>query len=257
MSPEDQAADEELRARLLGRIGESLPGGTAGTAERASLPRRAIRRLWSLAVRPLGRWNERGIDTGGARIELEHFDPDNAHYAPSGWYDLRRALAGRRVSAEDVFLDLGAGKGRVMLQAARFPFARVAGIELSPSLHRIAEANVAKRRPGFACEEVELLLGDARDYAIPDDVTVVYLYQPFAGDVFDHAIESLVASLERRPRRLTLIYALPLLLDRVLATGRFRLVRMVDRGRLQRVLVGPRPDGGVAVLESTEAAGNG
>ena len=46
----------------------------------------------------------------------------------------------------DVFLDLGAGKGRMLLAASRYPFRRVIGVELSDRLAAIARSNVAAFR---------------------------------------------------------------------------------------------------------------
>ena len=42
------------------------------------------------------------------------------------------------------FIDIGSGKGRVLLMAADYPFSRVIGVELLPALHRIAEQNIDK-----------------------------------------------------------------------------------------------------------------
>lgn len=42
-----------------------------------------------------------------------------------------------------MFLDLGSGKGRMVLSAARFPFRRIIGVELSNDLTAIARRNVA------------------------------------------------------------------------------------------------------------------
>src|SRR5271166_6630819 len=43
---------------------------------------------------------------------------------------------------EFVFVDIGSGKGRVLLMAADYPFQRVIGVELLPELHRVAQANL-------------------------------------------------------------------------------------------------------------------
>ncbi len=151
--------------------------------------------------------------------------PGRVRYEPSGWLDLRRVLRPHEVEPDDVFLDLGSGKGRIVLQAARYPFRRVIGVELSASLGRIAAANVAARRDELRCADVKLVTADATRYAIPDDVTVVYLYNPFRGAVFASVVDRLVESLDRAPRPLRIIYRTPLEEELLLRTGRFRLVR--------------------------------
>ena len=47
------------------------------------------------------------------------------------------------------------------------------------------------------------------EYEIPDDLSVVYLYNPFTGLLFARFIERLLRSLERRPRPLRLVYNYP------------------------------------------------
>jgi hypothetical protein len=55
-------------------------------------------------------------------------------YEPSGWRSLRRILCAEDVSPGDVFVDLGSGKGRVILEAAQYPFHHVIGVEIAPEL---------------------------------------------------------------------------------------------------------------------------
>src|SRR5215831_11087448 len=42
------------------------------------------------------------------------------------------------------FIDLGSGKGRVLLIAAQYPFKSVVGVEFSGTLHKIAQTNISK-----------------------------------------------------------------------------------------------------------------
>jgi SAM-dependent methyltransferase len=151
--------------------------------------------------------------------------PDRVHYQPAGWLDLPRILRRDEVTADDVFLDLGCGKGRAVLMAARYPFRRVIGVELSERLLAVAQANVAASRARRRCGEVELHRADAVDYRIPDDVTVVYMFNPFGGAIFDAAIGHLIESVDRRPRTVRLIYRNAVHHDRLLSTGRVELVR--------------------------------
>lgn len=99
--------------------------------------------------------------------------------------------------------------GRVVIRAAsRYRFARVLGIEISDELHRIAEENLNRIRARLR-SPVELVCADVLDYRIPDDVSVVFLNNPFRGAIFRHAIDALTESLDRAPRRLRLIYRAP------------------------------------------------
>lgn len=147
-------------------------------------------------------------------------------YAPSGWRWVHRALRGEPITRDDVFVDFGSGKGRVVgLVARRYPFGRVVGVEIAPELTTVARENLARAHGRLRCPHVELVTADATEWPVPDDMTHAYLYNPFRGEALERLLANIVASLDRKPRRLTLIYANPMDADAVLATGRFRLVR--------------------------------
>ena len=68
------------------------------------------------------------------------------------------------------------------------------------------------------------MTADVLEYEIPDDLSVVYLYNPFTGLLFARFLERLLRSLERRPRPLRLVYNYPFEHDHVIESGRFRPV---------------------------------
>lgn len=123
---------------------------------------------------------------------------------------LRRILPPREVTDHDVFVDFGSGMGRVVLQAARYPFRKVIGVEVSETLHSIARENIDRNRQRLRCPDTELVHADALDYELPDDVTVAFLYNPFRGEIFATVIERLLQSVERNPRPLRIIYVNPI-----------------------------------------------
>ena len=168
-----------------------------------------------------------GIDTASAfdldGAGLGH--PERVRYEPSGWLNLKRALRACAIGTDDVLLDYGCGKGRVLLAAARLPFARVIGVELVPELCEIARRNLQVDRDRRRCGAVEVVHADVTTWDVPDDVTVAFMFNPFRGRVFEVALEHLLASLDRHPRGLRLIYSVPMEEARVVATGRARLLR--------------------------------
>jgi hypothetical protein len=178
------------------------------------------------------RWLERrnGIETSPV-VQLGKLGiaaPERGYYKPAPWLTLRRALPRRSVGPQDAFIDFGSGMGRIVFQAAAgYPFKRVAGLELSPQLHKVAEANIARNRHRFRAREVQLICGDALAYEIPDDVTVAFFNNPFTGDIFATVLDHLLASVDRNPRPLRLIYFNPVEHDRLMATGRCRVVKRI------------------------------
>ena len=171
-----------------------------------------------------------GVKTAG-EVTLEELGvagKDRQLYLPSGIMRLRRILPRREVTDRDVFLDIGSGMGRVVLQAAlHYPFARVIGVELSDQLNDVARQNLERNRDRLRCRDVSLINADALEYEIPDDVTVVYIYNSFQGATFKAVLDDLLASVDRNPRMVRIIYSNPVEEQQLLATGRIRLVRVL------------------------------
>src|SRR5437773_12422235 len=113
------------------------------------------------------------VHTSGKLI-LDSHDAESICYIAMNWRQLRRVLPRRSVSERDVFLDVGSGMGRAVLEAAAaYPFARVIGIELVRELHEVAQQNMARTTRRLRCRNIELICADAQEYRIPDAVTVV------------------------------------------------------------------------------------
>jgi hypothetical protein len=79
-----------------------------------------------------------GVDTSAGHsagpFEIASANRDKAvPYDPAPWRILRRSL---RLAALQVrgfiFVDIGCGKGKVVLSALALPFARIVGVEFSP-----------------------------------------------------------------------------------------------------------------------------
>ena len=170
--------------------------------------------------------------------ELGLEGPDRFEYRPSPWRELRKVLPPSEVGPDDVFIDLGCGMGRAVLLAARYPMKRVIGVELSDDLARIAQENVDHARENLVARDVEIVQADVLEYELPDDVTIVYLYNPFTGDIFARALEQILASLDRRPRRMRVIYRHALEHEQLMATGRARQVGRYEPRSLLRKRAG-------------------
>jgi hypothetical protein len=147
------------------------------------------------------------------------------YHEPTGWCALRRTLRDLEVEGDDVFIDLGSGVGRVVVLAGiKLPVERVIGVEIDERLHGIAKRNVARLQGRFRARTVELVHADLTEYEIPDDVTIVYAFAPVYGELMDVVIGKLLASVDRRPRVVRLVYANPFEHNRLIARGRFRAI---------------------------------
>lgn len=86
--------------------------------------------------------------------------------------------------AQYAFVDLGSGKGRVVMLACEYPFRQVVGIEASAAMHGVAQDNLLSFAPPWRqCSDVSLRLGDAAEVAWPDGPLVLYMYNPFRAPV--------------------------------------------------------------------------
>lgn len=127
---------------------------------------------------------------------------------------------------EYVFVDLGAGKGQAVFLAAEFPFKRVIGVELSPALHEMACRNCRTfRSRRQACRHIEMLHGDAADFAFPAEPLVIYLFNSFDEVVLTRVLHHLIASAREHPRDVLLIYHNPQHRDLIASSGAFERTR--------------------------------
>ena len=131
---------------------------------------------------------------------------ESIQYEPLPWFLIRRGVQLLNLKKDDVFVDYGAGLGRALLMAARGELKRVIGVELLPSLARIAARNVATAQHRLKTP-VEVFATDATTWEVPDDVTVAYLFNPFVGSVMRAVQQKLCASLARKPRSMRILYA--------------------------------------------------
>ena len=155
---------------------------------------------------------------------------------------------------DDVCVDFGSGLGRALLVAAEFPFARVIGVELSEQMNDVARRNVERNRGRFRARSVEIVTADALGYEIPDDLSVAYMYCPFYGAVFEGVLEGLLASVDRRPRPLRLVYNYPAEQRLLASSPRARLIDALPGTWPRRSLLTPKTILTYLLLPSDEAA---
>jgi hypothetical protein len=107
--------------------------------------------------------------------------------------------------ADVVFVDYGAGKGRVLAAAAAHPFQKVIGVEISEALAGIARRNIASlKRRRVAHLEVYCL--DAASFRVPDDGNVFFFFNPFIGATLSEVIRRIHRSWCSHPRDLFVIF---------------------------------------------------
>jgi SAM-dependent methyltransferase len=145
-------------------------------------------------------------------IPIESLIPqwrDCHDYFPTTIRDFRRVLDDLPIDAEDVFVDYGCGKGRVLILAAAYRFAGIIGVEISEGLAAAARVNVDRALGAQARARIAIVNCNARDFALPHAASVLYLYNPFHGDILRAVFEQVRRSLAANPRRLYVIFNNP------------------------------------------------
>lgn len=99
------------------------------------------------------------------------------------------------------FFDLGCGKGRILSVATEYPFKAIVGMELSKVVFRTAARNAALISKHFPDRvPIQVLNENAIRPPLPQSGTaVVFLYNPFHGDVTAQLLASLEDHMKSNP----------------------------------------------------------
>ena len=149
-----------------------------------------------------------GIDSAKRRsaAELQLASADSVEYQAVSYGEMEELLRLLRPGPADVFLDLGCGMGRAVSLAAMYPMRAVLGVEISGELCAIAKQNICKMAGQLKCHDVRIVEGNAADYAIPREVSIVYLFNPFTGATLRQVLENLALSINETPRRVRVVF---------------------------------------------------
>jgi hypothetical protein len=102
---------------------------------------------------------------------------------------------------------MGCGKGRVLLSALALPFSHVIGIELSPTLSKIAEKNLASARLiARRCSSAQVICGDASEFSMPHGLNLLFFYNPFPLDTMEIVLGNIARCYFETPRLVYLIF---------------------------------------------------
>jgi SAM-dependent methyltransferase len=104
------------------------------------------------------------------------------------------------------FVDLGCGKGRVLLLASELRFRQVIGVEISDELCAIARRNAETFQPRRS--QITVHNGDATRFDFPDSNLLIHLYHPFDPELTLRIFTQLGDQLANKPRRVVVAYLL-------------------------------------------------
>lgn len=147
-----------------------------------------------------------GIETGGSfdspKEDTSRFK-DMRDYSPSPYGRIEKMVHYLNPGKDDIFVDFGCGKGRVVFLVALKKLKKSIGIEINPHLIGAARRNLAGCR--WRRSPVELINTDAADYPITDE-NIFFIFNPFGEKTLEKVIFNIKHSLESRPRKVRIIY---------------------------------------------------
>lgn len=137
-------------------------------------------------------WLDAALKIDTASDDLPDLPLGTVPYVPCGVDAIVRAVLDAPVRPHDVFVDLGAGLGRVAVLAHLLTGARAVGVEMQAPL--VHGARVMARELGVAAH-VRFDQGDATDARL-DEGTVFFIFASFGAS----ALARILAELERVAR---------------------------------------------------------
>lgn len=140
------------------------------------------------------------------------------------------------------FVDIGSGRGRVLLTAAGKPFKQVHGVEFCSVLHDQASSNIAGYPDEhLQCRDVRSILCDALDYDVPEGNCVLYFYNPFDIRLVERVVTKFLDSAAGNGDRIIVIYYNSKVSKLLPADRRLAFRRLPGLSRLKLKLLSPHP----------------
>jgi len=155
------------------------------------------------------------------KLKIKGIDTSSAfEYMPSNYVLLEKVFDEvNKHPHNKTFLDIGCGKGRSLVVAAYFGFEKIMGIEFIPEYYRQLQKQINKIAVRFPAVSFSITCTDAAQYKIPDEVQVIFFYNPFNEKVMRRVVQNIVDSLSRAKRPLFIIYFNPIYKQQFLKEG--------------------------------------
>jgi len=160
---------------------------------------------------------------------LEGVGPNRSeavHYWPTRKCEFDRMMQDLEdIAFEDfTFIDVGCGKGRVVMMAAQFPFKCAMGFDFSPMLIESAEKNFERYTGPVKAASVRAVVADAVEFEIPSGNLIFYLFDPFGEKVLEMMVENVEKARQAEDRTIIFLYYSPDY-NHVLRNAGYELVR--------------------------------
>ena len=162
------------------------------------------------------------IDLKNSYLDELNLSQERCHYhANSGGVHLEKVLRALQITTRDSVVDFGSGKGGALVTLSRYPFAKIAGVEISSALVDIAKRNLEK----LNIDNIAMTVADAADFTDLDGYNYFYFFSPFPSVVMKAVMKNITASLNQVPRKAVIIYFNPTFHEDVITDTPFKKIR--------------------------------
>ncbi len=138
---------------------------------------------------------------------------------------------------ENSLIDVGSGKGRVMVAAAHYGFKNIAGVDFAKELCTTTERNINKIKPKFPGTTFTVYCRDILNYTITENDKVFFLFNPFDKEIMEKFSEKIEGSVKKYPRTIYIIYANPQQKEVLLQKGYKEVFRIKKLRLLEGVIL--------------------
>jgi len=132
--------------------------------------------------------------------------PDSMGYEGTPYLVLVEVFRHLKLKMSDVFVDVGCGKGRVLLMALQTAVGVAVGVELDAGFLAAARDNLDSAESDS--QRYALFHGPVQEFNF-DAATVLFLFNPFGAETMRAMLDRVSASLRRNPRELRIVYVNP------------------------------------------------
>ena len=107
---------------------------------------------------------------------------------------------------EGTFVDIGSGKGKLIIYAKEYGFSHTIGVEFAKELYDITVKNIK----ALNVKEVEVVHQDAVEYTLPAQTRVIYFLNPFEPTVFKNLLPKFIDQMQHLKEPVYLVYRVPI-----------------------------------------------
>lgn len=154
-----------------------------------------------------------GTDTA-RNLSLNAMEVVGSNKARATWAEstqqrpFRKLMRHLQLPFKGDFIDLGSGKGKVLLLASQYPFKNILGVEFAEELNAICRENIrlyARKKP--LRDNIQVITADVVDYRFSGREEMIYISNPFDGIILGQVLHNIVASLNANDRPLWIVYS--------------------------------------------------